>query len=95
MITSKKKPKKCPACGSKKVAKILWGLPAFSPELEIDLKEGKIVLGGCIISDNDPYGNVSTAKYRSTKKAGIKTTHSKLINKRFDPGYAEETEKLS
>jgi len=34
-----------------------------------------------------PYGNVSTAKYRSTKKAGIKTTHSKLINKRFDPSF--------
>jgi len=54
MNTSKKKPKKCPACSSKKVATILWGLPAFSPELEIDFKEGKIVLGGCVISDNDP-----------------------------------------
>jgi len=54
MIASKKKPNKCPACGSNKVATILWGLPAFSPEMERDLKEGNIVLGGCIISHNDP-----------------------------------------
>ena len=54
MLTSKRKPQECPSCGSKKVATILWGYPEFSSKLEKNLKEGKIVLGGCDVSDNDP-----------------------------------------
>jgi hypothetical protein len=45
--SSKRKPSKCPNCGGKKVASILYGLPHFSEELERDMAEGKIVLGGC------------------------------------------------
>lgn len=44
----------CPQCGSSNVAKILWGMPAFSEELERELDEGRIVLGGCCISGADP-----------------------------------------
>lgn len=51
---SKRKPQKCPSCGSKKIAKILYGLPAFSEKLQKDMDEGKIVLGGCCITDEDP-----------------------------------------
>ncbi len=48
------KPKKCPECGSTRVANILFGMPAFSKEIEEKIHEGKIVLGGCCISDDDP-----------------------------------------
>lgn len=48
-----RKPRKCPACGSKKVARILYGMPAFHMIRE-ELDSGKIVLGGCCISDSDP-----------------------------------------
>ena len=51
---AKRKPIKCPKCGSKKVARILWGKPAFSPELEKELEEQKIVLGGCCCSLHAP-----------------------------------------
>lgn len=44
----------CPRCGSRDTAKILWGMPAFSEELEEKLKNKVIVLGGCCVSDNDP-----------------------------------------
>jgi hypothetical protein len=54
MIRVKRKPRKCPQCGSAKIADILYGLPIFSPELEKELKDGKIELGGCCISDDDP-----------------------------------------
>ncbi len=54
MITSKRKPRKCPACGSSKVARILNGMPALRPELEKDLEDGKIVLGGCELSPDNP-----------------------------------------
>jgi hypothetical protein len=52
--TSAKKPEKCPCCGSDKIAIICYGLPAFSPRLREDIKENKIVLGGCCVSEHDP-----------------------------------------
>ena len=45
---------RCPECGSNNIAEILWGLPAFTDELKKCLDEGKVVLGGCCISDDDP-----------------------------------------
>jgi len=48
------KPKKCPSCGGSLIAGILYGLPHFTTRLNSDIAEGKIVLGGCCISDDDP-----------------------------------------
>lgn len=44
----------CPQCGSSNVARILWGMPAFTPALEEDLEQGKVVLGGCCIAEPTP-----------------------------------------
>lgn len=44
----------CPNCGGSDIAAILWGMPAFSEDLERDLEEGWIVLGGCVISVENP-----------------------------------------
>lgn len=44
----------CPNCGSGLVARYLWGEPEFDNELERELKSGKIVLGGCCITGEDP-----------------------------------------
>ena len=49
-----RKPRKCPACKSTGVASILYGSPVFSPELEADLEEKRIVLGGCVVTEDDP-----------------------------------------
>jgi len=51
---STRKPRRCPACGSKRIASIMYGYPLFSEELEQKLEAGKITLGGCCISDDDP-----------------------------------------
>jgi hypothetical protein len=48
------KPVQCPSCGSARVATILYGLPAFGPELDRQLETGEIVLGGCCVSDEMP-----------------------------------------
>jgi primosomal protein N' len=48
------KPRKCPACGSSHMADILYGLPVFSEELQAALDTGRIVLGGCVVTDHDP-----------------------------------------
>jgi len=50
--TSQDKPKKCPKCGSRKVVRIIYGLP--TEEAYKEHLAGKIALGGCIISGNDP-----------------------------------------
>ncbi len=39
----------CPRCGSRHVAQILHGMPAFTEELQRELAEGKVVLDGCDI----------------------------------------------
>jgi len=49
-----RKPRRCPACGSGRIATILWGYPAFSEELHHDLAEGRLTLGGCCVTDDDP-----------------------------------------
>jgi hypothetical protein len=47
-------PAVCPTCGSPRVARILYGLPAFSEELERALQEGTVALGGCVVTGDDP-----------------------------------------
>ena len=42
-------------CGSKRIASYLYGLPVFSEELMKSINEGNIKLGGCCVTDDDPY----------------------------------------
>jgi len=51
---SRTQPSKCPKCGSERVARILYGEPMGSEALMADLKAGRIVLGGCCITGDDP-----------------------------------------
>jgi predicted RNA-binding Zn-ribbon protein involved in translation (DUF1610 family) len=44
----------CPNCGSRDVARILWGLPAYSREMKRELDAGELSLGGCLVSDGIP-----------------------------------------
>lgn len=51
---SRNKPSKCPECGSERIARILYGEPMGSEELMADMKAGRIALGGCCITGDDP-----------------------------------------
>ncbi len=44
----------CPCCGSKNIAKYLYGMPIFDEKLMQEELEGKVIFAGCIITDNDP-----------------------------------------
>ncbi len=46
--------KKCPRCGSKNTAKILYGLPSLSDKLIKQLEDKEVVLGGCAVSLDNP-----------------------------------------
>ena len=50
-VQNKKAQIKCPRCGSKDTARILYGMPAFSDELQEKMDAGKLVLGGCCITE--------------------------------------------
>lgn len=45
---------KCPKCGSKHTAPILYGLPEFDTEMERKLDNDELYLGGCCVTDYDP-----------------------------------------
>jgi len=50
-MTKKKHP--CPQCGeTKNVVEIVYGYPG--PDLMEMHYQGKVKLGGCVVSDNDP-----------------------------------------
>ena len=53
-ITMSKKHPPCPKCNGKNIAEFLFGLPRFDEELEKEIKENKIVLGGCSTAWDDP-----------------------------------------
>ena len=45
---------KCPKCGSRKVAPILYGMPAFDEDTVQQIQDKKLFLGGCIMSAANP-----------------------------------------
>ena len=50
IVRNKKAQIKCPYCGSINTARFIYGLPAFSEEMQRKLDVGKWALGGCCIS---------------------------------------------
>ena len=63
---------KCPHCNSTNIAEILYGMPAFSKELDKELKTGKIALGGCMITDEAPLFQCNECKKRWEKRFEVK-----------------------
>lgn len=47
------KPKRCKACRSSRIAYILHGMPAMDAQMERDIQEGRLVLGGCCVTEDD------------------------------------------
>jgi hypothetical protein len=45
---------KCPHCGTFDVAEYLYGMPAYTKKLEQDVKNKKIIIGGCLINECAP-----------------------------------------
>jgi hypothetical protein len=54
MAATPSPPSLYPVCGGRRVASILYGLTDFTPELERELDEGRVVLGGCCVFGDDP-----------------------------------------
>ena len=54
----------CPCCGSAKFARILYGKPAFTDKLKAELEAGTVILGGCLLSGDDPFMACADCKVR-------------------------------
>ena len=74
--TFTRKPKKCPECGSHKIAGYLYGTPAFSPVLEKRIEDGKIALGRFVITVDAPMPkwSVLIAGQTSSSKSSLHET---------------------
>lgn len=44
----------CPYCGSRNIARIFRGMPTSTEELQRELDEGKVALGGCAFEYDRP-----------------------------------------
>lgn len=53
---------KCPYCDSENIAEYLWGTPFLSAELEEELKNNKVVLGGCCMDKHAPAYHCNTCE---------------------------------
>lgn len=54
-VERSRKPESCPTCGAKPVARIERGYPLFTPKLAEDLEAGRVILGGCVMTGDDPF----------------------------------------
>ena len=57
VVRNKKAQIKCPRCGSTNTARYLFGMPAYSEEMQKKLDSKKLILGGCCIDTVDVNGN--------------------------------------
>ena len=68
-IEGSRKPRKCPSCGNSPLASILYGYVGFDGELQKKLEEGRIVLSGCCVSDDDPKWECTNCGQKVYKKS--------------------------
>ncbi|MDM7912316.1 MAG: hypothetical protein QUS09_04390 [Methanotrichaceae archaeon] len=51
---SEGQPQRCPKCLGTRIARVLYGHPCMSADLQRALKNGTVVLGGCCLTGDDP-----------------------------------------
>lgn len=79
--------KKCPSCGSKNSAKIVYGMPSY--ELYEKAHKGKVVLGGCCIMEAAPQYFCKDCSYEWNKNEVIYNAYNSISNvKAYVGGYS-------
>ncbi len=68
---------KCPKCGSRKLAPILYGMPAFDEEMRQKLDNKELILGGCCITGADPQYHCFGCSRDVCRPPVLRTGHGK------------------
>lgn len=76
--------KKCFTCGSLDVAKIIYGYPTADAFKEQE--EGKIKLGGCVISEDSPQYHCNKCGEKWTAEEAIDAAYNEIIGLRASVG---------
>src|SRR5690625_1440041 len=76
--------KKCFTCGSLDVAKIIYGYPTADAFKEQE--EGKIKLGGCVISEDNPVYHCNQCEKQWTADEAIDAAYNEIIGLRASVG---------
>jgi len=71
---------KCPKCSSTNTTQIIYGLFDPNDQLEADVKNNKVYLGGCVISSIDPNRHCNNCKIDFDTPAN-KRRREKLIER--------------
>ena len=74
----------CPKCDSSSIAEIFWGLPADMDSLKKSLEKKEIVLGGCVVSGNDPKWECNNCNHRWKSNS---ENSDKIDSFDFDQGF--------
>jgi len=82
-IQVSRKPVKRPVCCSRKIASYFYGMPIFSEKLQKELKDGKIVPGGCCVIL--PFNPKWVCLACQTDFTRIRISDSKQLNGRSFP----------
>jgi hypothetical protein len=76
----------CPQCGSKNALKIIYGYP--SHELFEEAEQGKVMLGGCCISEDSPEFACRDCNKQWSRKEVVETSFKSITKiKAFVGGY--------
>ena len=59
-VKTARRSRACPRCGSREIAMVQYGMPALSDQLEADLTAYRVVLGGCMVWDEQPDRSCTT-----------------------------------
>ena len=59
----------CPECDCDDLARVLYGLPADPNALQLYIDAGRVVLGGCLVTDDDPIWHCNVCKNRFGKRS--------------------------
>jgi len=73
----------CPNCNSINFAEIFWGYPGDMKEIQDALDKKEIILGGCIVTDQDPKWECNDCNHRW----GHRDEDDKIDSFDYDQGY--------
>ena len=79
---------KCVKCGSTNVARYLRGMPDYSDELKKEIEKGKVILGGCQISEYQPQYRCNKCK-KDFAFPPIKIHKNEFVNYLLNTTYVE------